>query len=372
MPVSRREWLRQGSMAALGLGLSLRSLANEEGLARNAPGTEGLINLGSNENPYGISPKAREVIKALLGEANRYQYNVASIRSFKKELADYHKVGEDQVLITPGSGEGLGLLARYFSEGNIVTADPTFGILPNTAGSIGTKVIKVPLTGKKVHDLPAMLGAIHDKTSLVYICNPANPTATMLTPQELKDFCREASKKTTVLIDEAYIDYLDAPYNESMAALTADNPRVIVINTFSKIHAMAGLRIGFTIGHPTVIRKLADNFYQRSQYACSVLSLGAAQASLKDEAHLQKSKKWNDEARAFTHTALKEMGYTCYPSFTNFLFFKLNDYSGDFASDMLKQNILLRSAEYADGKWCRVSIGTMEEMKQFVTVLKRV
>lgn len=370
MNISRRQWLKQGTAAAIGFGFSLRSLGNEEGITRDFGRPAGLINLGANENPYGISPKAKEVIKALIGEANRYQYNVPAVQSFKKTLAAYHKVTTDHILITAGSGDGLAMLARQYSHGNIVTATPTFNILPATAKSIGAQVIEIPLTEDKVHDLPAMMNAINDKTSLVYICNPANPTATMLKPDVMKDFCLEASKKTTVLIDEAYIDFLDAPDNESMTALAGINPNIIVISTFSKIHGMAGLRIGYTISHPDTIKKLNEGHYSRSQLACSVLSLGAAQASLADEQHRRMSKAKNEAVREYTFQELRKMKFTCYPSFTNFLFFRLHNYKGDFASDMLKENILLRSNHYPDGQWARVSIGTMEEMKEFIRIMK--
>lgn len=372
MHTSRRQWLKQSSIAALGLGISLRSLGNEEGLVRNFGQPAGVINLGSNENPYGVSPKAAAAIKELMGEANRYQYNVASLRSFKKELADHYGVSQDQLLITPGSGDGLAHLARYYSKGNIVTADPTFGILPNTAESIGTKVIKIPLTTDKIHDLESLMGAINNETSMVYICNPANPSATMLKHDVIKNFCEEAANKTTVLVDEAYIDYLDTPDNQSLAYLTANNPNIIVIRTFSKIHAMAGLRIGFTIAHPSLVKKLSDSFYMRSQFGCSVLSMGAAMASLNDMDHQKMSKEKNKAAREYTFSELKKMNYLIYPSYTNFLFFKLNNYSGDFADDMLKKNILLRSSDYEDGKWCRVSVGTMDEMKQFIAEMKKI
>lgn len=373
MQTSRREWLKKSTVAALGLGLSLRSLANEEGLLRNDPRTAGLLNLGSNENPYGISPKAKEVIRGLIGEANRYQYNVTSVSNFRNELADHYGIHRDQLLITPGSGEGLIRLARYYGQrGNIVTADPTFPTLPAVAESIGAKVIRVPLTTDKVHDLEALQSAITSETSLVYLCNPANPTATMLKHDVIRDFCLEVSKKTAVLIDEAYIDYLTAPDNRSLAYLVADNPNIIVIRTFSKIHAMAGMRIGFTIAHPTLSKALYDSEYQRSMFGCAVPSMGAALTSLKDEAHQDMSREKNAFARTYTYDTLKKMGYLIYPSHTNFLFFKLADYKGDFAADMLNKNIVLRSSDYADGKWCRVSVGTLDEMKKFIAEMRKI
>jgi histidinol-phosphate aminotransferase len=372
MTTNRREWLKLSSLAVLGSGFSLRSLANEEGILRNFGAEKGLINLGSNENPYGISPKARQAIIDMLGEANRYAFNIASLQSFKKELAAYYKVLPEQVLITAGSGEALALLARHYNKGNLVTAAPTFAILPNTAKKIGTEVIEIALTADKVHDLPKMLAAITDKTQLVYICNPANPTTTVLKPAALKSFCEEARKKATVVIDEAYIDFLDAPYNESMIELVGNSPNIIVLRTFSKIHAMAGLRVGFLIAHPSVIKQLEPNYFQNSQFAVSNLALTAAQASLTDEEHRKQCKQKNEAVRTYTFQSLQQLGIRCIPSYTNFMFFYLNNYAGDFAQDMLtKNNVMLRSSVQPDGKWARVSMGTMDEMKKFITIMQQ-
>jgi histidinol-phosphate aminotransferase len=367
---SRRQWIQQSSFALLGLGISLRSMGNEEGIKKITGIENGLVNLGSNENPYGISAKAKQAILDMMGETNRYPFNVSALQSAKKLLGDYYKVGDDQLLITAGSGEGLAMLARHFNKGNIVTADITFGVLPNTAKKIGTKVIEVPLTKDKVHDLPAMMKAINNETQLVYICNPANPTATILDANTLKNFCEEASKKTVVLIDEAYNEFLDNADGQSMIPLIEKNPNVLVIKTFSKIHAMAGLRIGFIIGHPGLIKKLQPDYFQSSQLAVSVLSLNAAMASLNDEPHKAMSKQKNETARKYTMDALKKMGIEYIPSYTNFIFYPVKKYSGDYAADMFdKHKIILRSNKYTDGQWARVSVGTLDEMKQFMQVL---
>ena len=367
---SRRKWLQQTTLAALGLGISFRSMGNEEGLQKIFSPENGLINLGANENPYGNSLKAKQAILDMIGESNRYQFNVVGLELFKKNLANYYKVKEDQLLITPGSGDGLNLLARHFSKGNIVTADITFGILPNTAKKIGTKVIEVPLTKEKVHDLPAMLAAINNETQLVYICNPANPTGTILKSDPLKNFCVEASKKAVVLIDEAYLDFVDAPDNESMIGLIEKNPNLLVIKTFSKIHAMAGLRVGYIIGHPTLISKLQPDYFQNSKLGVSNLTMAAAMASLTDEEHKAFSKQKNEAARKYTMDELKKPGIDCIPSHTNFIFYPVKKYPGDYAADMFeKHKIIIRSNKYADGQWARVSVGTMDEMKQFIRII---
>jgi histidinol-phosphate aminotransferase len=367
---SRRQWLQQSSLAFLGLGISFRSIGNEEGIKRITGIENGSINLGSNENPYGISEKAKQAIVDMMGKTNRYPFNVSSLDSAKKTLGNYYKVGEDQVLITAGSGEGLAMLARHFNKGNIVTADITFGVLPNTAKKIGTKVIEVPLTKEKVHDLPAMMKAINSETQLVYICNPANPSATILKADELKRFCEEASKKTVVLIDEAYNEFLNDSNSQSMIGLIDKNPNILVIKTFSKIHAMAGLRIGFVIGHPTLIKKLQPDYFQSSQLAVSILSLNAAMTSLTDEEHKAICKQKNEAARKYTMDEMKKMGIQFIPSYTNFIFYPVKNYPGEYSADMFeKHKIIMRSNKYSDGQWARVSIGTIDEMKQFIQVI---
>lgn len=370
--LNRRDWLKSNSLAALAFGFSLPSMANEEGILRSYGAETGLINLSANENPYGISPMAKEAIRNMISEANRYQFNVTSLQTFTKELAQYYKVNTEQVLVTAGSGDALQMLARHFNKGNLVTATPTFSILPSTAKKVGTKVIEVPLTKEKIHDLPAMLKAINSDTQLVYICNPANPTSTIVSPNDLKKFCIEASKKAVVVIDEAYIDFLDAPDNESMIGLVDKHSNVIVVRTFSKIHAMAGLRVGFLVGHPTTIDVLGKNYFSNSQITVSNLSMAAAMASLQDEAHRLSCKQKNEAARSFTIRSLQEMKINCIPSYTNFIFFPLGKYPGDFFKDMFDKNIFLRSNNYLGDKWARVSVGTIDEMKQFIDVMKKV
>lgn len=368
--LNRRDWLRNNSLAAIGLGIGFRSMANEEGITRSFGAPEGLINLGSNENPYGISPKAKEAILGMLSEAHRYQFNVPSLQNFSDVIAKYCNVGGDQVLITAGSGDALHLLARHFNKGNLVTATPTFATLPNRAKKLGTKVIEVPLTPQKTHDLPAMLRAITSDTQMVYLCNPANPSSTIIAPNVLKDFCIEASKKAVVVVDEAYIDFLHTTDKESMIGLVDKNPNIIVLRTFSKIHAMAGLRVGYVVGHAAIIDSLDKNYFASTQMTVSNLTMAAALASMKDEAHLLDCKQKNEAARNYTFNALKGMNINCIPSYTNFLFFPLGKYPGDFAQDMFKKNVIVRSNNYPDGKWARVSVGTMEEMKKFIELFK--
>jgi histidinol-phosphate aminotransferase len=371
--INRRAWLRQSVLSTVGLGLSFKGLSEETCIPRTfLPPDSGLINLGSNENPYGMSPQAKQAIIGLVDGANRYAYNIPATQTLTKEVAQHWGVAEEQVLLVPGSGEALNLLARNFNQGNLVTAKPTFAILPRTARKIGTKVIEVPLDPDKVHDLDAMARAVTSETASVYICNPANPTSTVVEPAKLKAFCNEVSQKTTVIIDEAYMELLDAPYNESMIPLAKDNKRIIVVKTFSKIYGMAGMRVGFVIAHPEVIAQFRAGIFGQSTFGIGALSLVAASASLKNDAHAQYSKAQNAVARDYTFKALSGLGYRVIPSYTNFMFYALPTFKGDFAKYMLDRKILMRSDDYDDGKWARVSMGTLDEMKQFIEVMKKV
>jgi histidinol-phosphate aminotransferase len=369
--IDRRSWLKKSTLASLGWGLTLQAMAGEDYLPRQFNGNADLINLGFNENPYGISPLAKQAINDFMGNANRYPMNVKEVAAFKKTLAERLGVGENNLLLTAGSGEGLNLLARAYAGGDLVTATPTFPILPSTSKKMGVSVQEIPLTEDKLHDLVAMQKAITPKTSLVYICNPSNPTGTTVNPESLKAFCLEASRTTNVVIDEAYIDLVDPPMNVSMRQLIHDNPRMIIISTFSKIHAMAGLRVGYIVSHPSTIQQLESSYFQQAGMCVSVLSSVAAAASLNDQQHIESCKKKNAAVRQYTFEKLQQMGYRTIPSHTNFLFFATPGYPGDFARDMLeKHKIVLRSYTYPDGKWARVSIGTQSEMDVFLNKLK--
>lgn len=368
--IARREWLKRSSLAAIGIGFSLNSIGGEDYLPRNFGSEKGILNLGSNENPYGLSALARQAITDMIGYGNRYPFNVTRLQTFRKDLASFYGLKEESLLITAGSGEALAMLARHFNKGNIVTATPTFGILPNTAKKIGTEVIEIPLNYDKVHDLQAMTSAINSNTKLVYLVNPANPTGTILKPSVIKSFCEEVSKKAVVVIDEAYIDFLDAPDNESMVQLIEYNPKIIVVRTFSKIFGMAGMRVGYLMAHPTMINELEPNYFSNSQLAVSTITQCAAMESLKDLSHCKLSKQKNAEARNYSMSELKKLNLRVIPSYTNFIFFSLGNYPGDFAQDMLKKNVALRSNNYPDGKWCRLSIGTLDEMQLFFKIMK--
>jgi histidinol-phosphate aminotransferase len=371
--INRRSWLKLNSLAAFGLGLGLPAIAETQKI-RNVFNSEiPLINLGSNENPYGICTGAKQAILDTLPYSNRYAFNLPKLQHFKDSMAAYFGVKPENILATPGSTVVLELAALHFAKdkGNIVSPALTFPTLPQEAKKDGLELINVPMTHDYGVDLDGMLNAINAQTRIAYIVNPNNPTGTLLKPAAMKDFCLKASKKTVVVIDEAYIDFIDPPDNESMISLAASNPDILIARTFSKIHGMAGLRVGAAIGHPDLIKQLEQTHFEFSDFSISDLSLAAALASIPDENHRLQTKQKNAVARAYATKALEELNLHPIPSFTNFILFPLGKYEGNFAENMLKQNIILRSVHYDNQQWGRVSIGTLDEMQQFAKVMKQ-
>jgi histidinol-phosphate aminotransferase len=366
--INRRELLRQGSLALAGLTFAGRftASANNEQYQKFAP--PGVIRLTSNENPYGPSPMARKAMADAIAGSNRYPWDNTTI--LRTQLGKYYGLTEQHVLAGAGSSEILGLVAQYaaLNKGNAITAHPTFPIWIRGAETLGLQVIKVPLTPDKKHDLPAMLSKMNSETRLVYVCNPNNPTGTTLPSAEIKNFIEEVSKKTLVLLDEAYIEYCDQP---TLAGMVANNKNLVIAKTFSKIYGLAGARIGYALAHPETINKLGS--LQPWQNAgASAVSVAAAMASLQDADFLASSKEQNRKASAYAMKELQSMGFTCIPSETNFLYYSIRSFNGNWPELMRGKNILTGRIVEEDGKWTRTTIGTMEEMQSFIAAARQI
>jgi histidinol-phosphate aminotransferase len=386
--LNRRDWLKRSALLATGLATAPHLFASPRGahsvenqlwptheLAGNPPLPPGAILLGSNENPYGISPHARQAIVDALGNAHRYGFNSGDGDKLKTAIAEKDGVAKESILMTAGSSEVLGIAGTYIaylgkSRGKVVFPWPTFSLMADHFGKLGVDVVKVPLTPDKLHDLPKMLASLDRKTKMVYVCNPNNPTGTLLAPSVVKEFCQEASKRAYVMVDEAYIDFLNPPDNESVASLVASNPKIIVSRTFSKIYAMAGLRTGYALAHPDTIKAL-EPLRHGGNLGISSTSTSAALASLRDREFAQMSKEKNAAARAYVQEELGKMNLRYIPSHGNFVYFSLANYASDFVKDMQARNIYVRQWDDYGAKWGRVSIGKLEEMQQFALALKQ-
>ena len=317
--------------------------------------------LNANENPFGPSEKAKKAIMDSLQESFRYSFQKG--REMTMKVAAEEGVARDQVLMSAGSSPLLQAGALVYGKGTILSATPTYEDLLSQAESLGTKVIRVPLTPDYKYDLDAMEKLVDDKTSLVYICNPNNPTATVLETAKLRGFCERVSKKTTVFVDEAYIDYLDDPKGSSMMECVRKGQNVIVARTFSKLYGFAGLRVGYAVSSVANIQKL--DAYSSGGSAISGPVWGAALAAYNDQEFLGTALQKTNASKQFLYDALKKEGYEYIPSTANFVMFPLKMEAKRFNTEMTKRGVGIRTWRFIEKDWCRVSVGTMEEMQAF-------
>lgn len=330
-----------------------------------------IAKLNANENPYGPSPKAIEALKAAAVSGNRYGWKTLS--DLVGLLSEKEGVSADHIMMGPGSSDLLEKfgLVLFMNGGNIVSADPSYMSMMNVAKSVGAEWKGVPLKKDWSHDLDAMEAAIDKDTKLVYICNPNNPTGTITSYKALKDFCSRVSEQVPIFIDEAYLEFVDGPDGKSMVSLLAEKKNVIIARTFSKIHGMAGLRVGYVAALPSTLEQIQK--ITRGGMGITVTSIDAAIASFKDVEFQELSKKRNKEARDFTYKKLQELGYEPVASQTSFMIFPQKELEGkEFLKRMSAEGVGVRSFEFMDKTWCRVSMGTMNEMELFINALDKV
>lgn len=362
--LNRRQWLKLSGLTGAGtllgsghiLGNSDSDLFNP--LTSNSP--QGQVRLSSNENPYGPSKRVREAMINAFDKACRYP------GMFYKELtemiAKQFGVDSNQVLLTAGSMEGLRItgLTYGLNGGEIVSPDPVFKSLLTYAENIGGYIHRVPVTEDLQHDLEAMEKRITMATKLVFVCNPNNPTGTLLPHDKFRNFCDSISHKTIVFSDEAYFDYITEPDYPSMVSLVKEGQNVIVSRTFSKIYGLAGIRIGYLISRPDIIARLKKNIVA----APNVLAVFAAIEAMKDSEFYEFSLKKNAEAKAHLYETLKELNLPYHPSHTNFVFFKTGRNIEDVIRDVGNQGVKIGRPFPPLTEWCRVSTGTMSEMEK--------
>jgi histidinol-phosphate aminotransferase len=362
MNINRRTLIRQIGVGIIGLNLnpleSFATLSNAS-LTDNNP-----IRLSSNENPYGPSPMAIKAMTEAIGKSNRYSWNTTG--DLIAAIAKKDHVSDENVLLAAGSTEILNRLIHFFAKGNFIVADPSYTNWTETAKNLGMKKIQTPLTSDKRHDLKEILASINTDTSFVYICNPNNPTGTICENDELVSFIREATKKTIVLVDEAYIDFTD---QRSVAHLTSDNKNLIVVKTFSKIYGLAGARIGYAIANKETIEQIS-RLQSWANGDVSLVSRAAAIASLNDVDFVTSCYSKNEMVRKYTIEQLTQLKITCIPSHTNFVYLSLEKYDKDFFALLKSKNIQGTAIYEESGKWTRITIGTMTEMEAFITAVK--
>ncbi len=390
MPVSRRGFLQligaAEEVALSGAFLSARGLeahlAEAQAQGQRArpvlpPGVDE-IRISSNENPLGPGKAALDAILGKFPEAGRYPFNsTPSDNDLAAAIAAKFKVKPENIVVGAGSQEILKSAMRAFVTPTraLVTALPTF---ENCTGY--AKRYNLPITEVKVDsafrlDVEPMIAAGSNGAGLVFFNNPNNPTATVhgaKTVQDMVERIRKASPDTVILIDEAYHDYVTDPRYETAVPLALSTPNVIVARTFSKAYGMAGMRIGYATGMADSVKPLAK---LKMPYNVSVFGIAAAVAALGDTAHIEAERRRNTEVRAFTVKALQDMGAKPADSQGNFVFVDIARPAKEFRDACAKFGVMVgRDFPPFEKTHCRISIGTMDEMKKatdvFRTVLK--
>ena len=358
--LDRRNLLLLGT-AAIG------SAALAKPAARTAPALKFPIRISGNENPYGPGPLARVAMAANTDEACRYAGRQYS--ELVEKLQRREQVGKGQIVLGSGSGELLNVLAIAFCDrGEMVCAWPTFEFIMAYAAKLGCELRKVPLDGNLAHDLPAMAAAASANTSLIYVCNPNNPSGTVVGGAALRQFCREQSQRALVVVDEAYLDLVDAGATESMVDLVREGANVAVLRTFSKIHGLAGMRVGYAVARPDVAARLR----RYSTAIPNTLGLAAASASLDDTQFLAATRNSLLADRKRLTGLLDELGIRYAKPQGNFVFTRVGMPAADFSKAMQAEKIEVSRPFDLYPDWNRITIGTSAEMDYVLPVLRRI
>ena len=365
--LSRRQFARLVG-TSVGAAMLAPKLTYSIAEARLPPGVpEDVIQLNSNENPYGPSAKALEAMTKSQRWASRYPGHLE--QRVLETIAQQHGVEPACVLLGCGSGEILRIADMAFlAPGkNLIVAEPTFEAVLSYAKVPQAESVKVPLTEDFRHDLPRMAAACNAQTGLVYICNPNNPTGTIVTREELVAFLGRVPQSTVVLVDEAYYHFVEDPRCASAGEWLNKLPNVVVVRTFSKVYGMAGMRLGYAIGAKEVIAKMHEHALGNNSNAAV---LEAALVSLTDEDLISRQRKLNNDTRRWLCNELEKDGYRYIPSQGNFVMIELHGEVQPVV-DAFRQRKILVGRQFPSMKnWLRVSIGKPEEMEAFLVGLR--
>jgi histidinol-phosphate aminotransferase len=366
MSINRRELMKMSGLSAV--GFAANNLNVRSAFAENAVATQ-LVDLSGNENPYGPSSIVKEILSNNLYKANRYYY--ATQKELVKQIAEHENVSSDCIVLGAGSSEVLcaSILAYTDSIKHVLTADQSYGAIPQFTSGIGRKALFVPLDKELKFDLQALHNQITDETGLIYICNPNNPTGTIVDPSELRDFCASVPKGLMVLIDEAYLDFTDNFERDTMTDFVEKEHNVIVTRTFSKIHGLAGMRIGYSIAPPDVSKKITSHKMCKFM---GPLGVHAASVSLKQPEFQVYCRGKAREGRELVFDLCDQFGLDYAYGVGNFVFLDPKMPHEKFRR-MMRENGVDTARSFPPRKnWARVTMGTTEEMKVFAQVLPKV
>ena len=344
-------------------GRPIEEVARELGLT-----ADGIIKLASNENPLGPSRAALAAMRKALAQANLYPDGNAFY--LKQKLAAKLGVTPANLVLGNGSNEILEFIGHAFIApgAEVIVSQYCFAVYPIVTALFGGKLTVVPAKNYG-HDLDAMLAAITPATRVVFVANPNNPTGTSARSEDLARFVSAVPANVLVALDEAYVEFLDEPLDLLPEIRTGQRQNLLLMRTFSKIYGLAGLRLGYGIGHPDLIAEFEKI---RQPFNINAIAQAGALAALDDTAHADKTRRINSRGLKLYARAFRKLGLEFIPSFANFILVRVGDGQRIF-NDLQKLGVIVRPmGGYQLPEWIRISIGTPKENKRCLEALKTV
>lgn len=326
-------------------------------------GLKEVVKLASNENPYGCAPTVKEFMATAAIQHEIYPDGHAS--TLRSKLALKYQVGEDAILFGNGSDEIVMIISRALlgPGANTVMATPTFPQYAHSAKIEGAEIREVPLKADGQHDLDGFLNAIDSKTTIVWICNPNNPTGNLISNDDLKAFLAQVPDTVLVVLDEAYFEYVTATGHVDSIALLEQYPNAIVLRTFSKAYGLAAFRVGYAIGHPDVIINLNK---VRAPFNNNSFGLVLAEKALDDVAFIERCRELNRQQRERFKGYADRKDLHIFDSETNFVLIQVPGDADEAAEKLLQQGFIIRSGNaLGTPGYIRVTIGTEEQTSKF-------
>ena len=332
-------------------------------------GLTDIIKLASNENPFGTSPKAVEAMKAEVEKV--FQYPVPHCPELLTAISERYGVPENCIYIDNG-GDGvlIHIMMAFVNPGDeVISADVTFPDYRNFTANMDGKMVEIPLTADKCFDLEGILAAVTDRTKLIFICNPNNPTGTIISKEQFADFLSRLPDHVLVVMDEAYADFADpAVYPDSIAALK-DHENLMVIRTFSKVYGLAGTRCGYMLSSEAVIHEMMK---VREPFPVNRIAQAGALAAMQDMEFMEKTVRNNEEGREVYYRAFEELGLRYWKSQANFVFADTGRSAAEVGRKMMEQGVIIRPCGGMGEPSCiRITVGTPEENARAIRALKK-
>jgi histidinol-phosphate aminotransferase len=350
------------SMPVYQPGRPIEEVAREQGL----PAKE-IIKLASNENPLGPSPAALAAIQQAV--QNLHLYPDGNAYYLKSKLAERLGVDHANLILGNGSNEIIEFVGHALIQpgSDVIVSQYCFAVYPIVTKLFGGNLITVPAARNYGHDLGAMLDAVTENTRVMFVANPNNPTGTLAPRGDVVRLINELPSSVLLVMDEAYLEFLEDPIDLLPLVRLGFKPNLILMRTFSKIYGLAGLRLGYGIGHPEFIAALEK---VRQPFNINSLIQAGALAALYDNEHLRRTRHNNTQGLSFFVREFRQMNLEYVPSAANFILVKVGDGQGVF-EQLQKRGVIVRPmAGYNLPQWIRISIGTPGENSRCMAALK--